>query len=124
MTLETTTRAIRFALAVKDETENHDNGLSSNEIAEISRKLLKISKTVHRLDEYCCNYQETQQTEKASRKALDKTRELAARLGAEVYHQSDPRGWPLYLYWKSDLQQDQSINSVYSQVGIAVPPCY
>ncbi len=64
MTLETTARAIEFALAARDECENYGIDLTSGEVTDLCRKLLRLSKTVHRLDEYHCNYEENESTKR------------------------------------------------------------
>ncbi len=79
---------------------------------------------MHRLDEYHCNYEENDSTRRAEASALKKAEVYARILGAEVFHQGDPRGWPLYLIFKGDLQAGQDVHAVYNQVGVAVPPNY
>jgi len=40
--------------------------------------------------------------------------------GWDFYHQGDPRGAALYLYRPDDLKPGQSVDSVYSSIGICV----
>jgi hypothetical protein len=40
--------------------------------------------------------------------------------GFDFYHQTDPRGAALYIYRHYDLEPGQSIDSVYSSIGVCV----
>lgn len=87
-------------------------------------RLHTISKQLHRLDERACNGYHTAAGEA---RALARTANLlkdAAVLAKEVgrfkiYHQSDPRGWPLFLVpscWEKE-KVEQSYNN-----GIGINP--
>jgi len=59
--------------------------------------LQRISHRLHKLDENACNYGLTEYQEKRvdhlERQAID----IAFKYNLKAYHQSDPRGWSLYL---------------------------
>jgi hypothetical protein len=40
--------------------------------------------------------------------------------GFDFYHQTDPRGAALYIYRPDDLEPGQSVDSIYSSIGICV----
>lgn len=68
-------------------------------VFEAYRRLLKIAKSLHRLDETACNYELTKRQINASYRLVDEANNLATNWikGYEVYHQTDPRGCSLYL---------------------------
>lgn len=101
-------------------------GLSIDDADQIQ----KISRSLHRLDEHSCNgYQDwhgnwdeiaEKKAEQREIKLESKGTELAKKYGFLFYHQSDPRGWSVYLV-KPDLLGEYSINAVYDR-GIGVNP--
>ena len=84
-------------------------------------RLQAIARSVHRLDEAYCNgnLSNTQQARLA--KLLNEARIITRNKHLTVYHQSDPRGWPLYVFCPSDLK-GTSICVVYRTIGIGVSP--
>jgi hypothetical protein len=75
------------------------------QISYVWRELLKISNSLHRLDENACNYGLTPKQEKRVEKLEEKADRLAESIGLKAYHQGDPRGCSLYLI---DKTMDQS----------------
>ena len=85
---------------------------------ERALKLQRISRSLHKIDEDDCNYE---QSEKRSRREerLEKVAEsIAKEHGFIAYHQSDPRGWSLYLV-KPEQLGTYEIGAVYDR-GVAV----
>jgi len=84
-----------------------------------THELQAIAKTLHALDEHSCNGYYSERAEKSAetREAnLEKRADaIAQRYGRKAYHQSDPRGWSLYL-----ITPDQN-DTNYSS-GLAVCP--
>lgn len=80
----------------------------------LHRKLLKISKSLHHLDECSCNYGLTPRQEKREMRLECEAEAIASELGLFVFHQSDPRGCSLYL-----LENQEDKNN-YSSKGIAI----
>ena len=101
-------------------------GISLND-AEL---LQRISRSLHRLDENLCNgYQDykgnwdeaaEKRAEKREERLEKQGKEIAEKYGLIFYHQSDPRGWSVYLV-KPEQLNEYSIDAVYSQ-GIGVTP--
>lgn len=79
-------------------------------------RLASIARSLHRLDEKSCNgYADYQgnwdeaaelRAEKRETRLEQKAQQLANELGAKLYQQGDPRGWPLYLYWPDNKGYD------------------
>ena len=76
--------------------------------------LQSISRCLHRLDEAYCMRELSDREWKRRNKLEKQAEEIANKYGLRAYHQSDPRGWSLYLI-KPDMLPD------YTQ-GIAVCP--
>jgi len=76
---------------------------TKEEIRELARfvshyyELRNIVCKLHRLDENACNFGLTSSQEKNESKLEERAKEIASNLGMAIYHQGDPRGWPLYL---------------------------
>ena len=83
-------------------------------------QLQAISRALHRLDEASCNYGLTPRQEKREENLEQKAMAIAREYGSIAYHQSDPRGWSLYLV-KPEQLGGYSIDAVYDR-GIAVCP--
>jgi len=91
-------------------------------------RLHSIAGSLHRLSEQQCNGFSNQRGDwdEAAEKRADKREErltaeatkLAAELGAKLYVQGDPRGWPLYLFWPDDPGYDNPD----SWHGEGIPP--
>jgi hypothetical protein len=81
--------------------------------------LQAISRTLHALDEHSCNGYYSERAEKAAETResnLEKRAEsIAQKYNLHAYHQSDPRGWSLYLI------TPEMNDSNYSR-GVAVCP--
>lgn len=81
--------------------------------------LQRIARTLHALDEHSCNGYYSELAEKRAdtrEKNLEKRAdEIAKTYGLKAYHQTDPRGWSLYLI-KTE-QNDTNYSS-----GLAVCP--
>lgn len=84
--------------------------------------LQKISRSLHRLDEYSCNVGYEEDSRQAKREArLEKVGgEIAKEYGLLFYHQGDPRGWSVYVV-KPEQLRGLPINQAYSY-GLAVCP--
>jgi len=63
----------------------------------VYRQLVKISQSLHALDENACNYGLSKRQEKRQENLEKKADLLAKDIGLYVYHQGDPRGCSLYL---------------------------
>jgi hypothetical protein len=85
---------------------------------ERALQLQKISRSLHRLDEISCNCGKTPQQEKREENLEKQAQSIAKEHGFIAYHQSDPRGWSLYLV-KPEQIGTYSIEAVYDR-GIAV----
>ena len=81
---------------------------------EIYRRLQKIAKTVHTLDENACNYELLKAQETRLTNLLVEAEKQAQIIGLHIYHQSDPRGCSLHLV--------ESLENAYTDYtnGIAV----
>lgn len=80
-------------------------------------ELLKIAKSIHRLDETACNYGLNERQEKAVERLEKKAQDLLDNFidaPAEIYHQSDPRGCSLYVC------KPEEANQTYYDRGIAI----
>lgn len=69
-------------------------------------KLLAISGRLHRLDELACNQGLTPMQVKRGARLELQAQEIIEEIkpGSVAYHQSDPRGWSLYLLSPDDVQ--------------------
>lgn len=89
-------------------------------------RLQKLARAYHRDSERLCNGYEKEEhqakAEQRNAKRLVKARAIAHTYGFGVYEQSDPRGWPFYLYDKAKLRPDDNIESIYDRIGIPVCP--
>lgn len=101
-------------------------------------ELQRIARALHKLDEQACNgYQDwrgnwdeaaEKRAEKRQLRLVNEALEIVAAHGNGLYVQSDPRGWPLYVYTPEAFRayQDRGgkglIDSCYDSVGIAVCP--
>ena len=63
--------------------------------------LQRISHRLHSLDEASCNWGLTERQEKRVVNLEKQANEIASKYKLQAYHQSDPRGWSLYLLDKS-----------------------
>ena len=86
----------------------------------LSFDTLRIQAVAH-LDETACNRELTAREERRKASLLSRAAEYAERHDLKVYHQSDPRGWPLYVFKPEDLG-DQDIWCLYSTIGVGVCP--
>ena len=59
--------------------------------------LQRISHRLHQLDEHACNWGLSERQEKRADRLGEQAQEIAKKYGFNAYHQSDPRGWSLYL---------------------------
>ena len=59
--------------------------------------LQRISHRLHQLDENACNYGLTPRQEKRVERLEEQAQAIAQKFHLTAYHQSDPRGWSLYL---------------------------
>lgn len=86
-------------------------------------ELYKVSRQLHRLNENTFNYGTSPSDERKEKRLLERARRAAAGLGhyVEVYHQRDPRRWPLYVVFPGDVRKGEGIEAYYEQ-GVAVPP--
>ena len=98
---------------------------------ETTWALQKIARSLHRLDEYSCNYGLSVKQEWNQERLANQAVRRVRPYGFRVYVQGDPRGWPLYLYTDGMLEEYNQrrliehrtgIDACYSSVGIAVCP--
>ena len=78
--------------------------------------LQRISHRLHQLDEYACNYEMTKRQETRLQRLEQQAQGIASKYNKVAYHQSDPRGWSLYL-----VSPELNIDSEYDK-GLAICP--
>lgn len=78
--------------------------------------LQRISHRLHQLDENACNYGLSERQEKRVDRLKKQAHDIANKYGLNAYHQSDPRGWSLYL-----VPPDITPSRDYTQ-GLAICP--
>jgi len=66
-------------------------------VTGVYRRLQKIAKTLHTLDENACNYELSKAQVTRGENLMVQAEELAQTLDLHAYNQSDPRGCSLYL---------------------------
>lgn len=71
-------------------------------------KLRLIAKSLHKLDEYACNYGLTPRQEKRLERLEKLAEDIAHEMGFKSYHQGDPRGASLYLLDKKTDENNYS----------------
>ena len=79
--------------------------------------LQRISHRLHQLDEHACNWGLSERQEKRNDRLEEPAGNIAQNYNLVAYHQSDPRGWSLYLV-KPELQP---IDQHYPE-GLAICP--
>lgn len=112
-------RARDFHVAsVALELAGRNNCIVSPDVA----MLLSVSTALHRLSEAAC-MRELTARDLARRKRLLKTaHDIGVGMwGAQtVFHQRDPRGWPLYVIFPGDIPDGGSVEDHYHN-GVAIP---
>ena len=101
-------------------------GISSQDAEELQR----ISRALHRLDEHSCNGYQTwkgawdeeaeKRADKREARLEAKGKEISKKYRRQFYHQSDPRGWSVYLVTTKELN-GYDISANYNR-GLAVCP--
>ena len=113
-------------------------------LGEDAATMQGIARSIHRLDEQLCNgyqdwgdhwdYAATERAEKRGERLDARAAELAAAHALLVYIQGDPRGWPVYVYRQTDIDECNKgrvidsynppldIRSCYSMVAVGVCP--
>ena len=79
--------------------------------------LQRISHRLHQLDENACNWGLTLHQERRADRLLEQAYQIAIPYKFTVYHQSDPRGWTLYL-----VPEDMADPGSHYPEGYAVCP--
>lgn len=92
---------------------NDESSPNYSHIFAVYSELLKIAKSLHKLDENSCNYGLTPRQEAQKNKLEARADELAQSLGLKAYHQGDPRGGTLYLI-------DETMNDTNYNNGIYI----
>ena len=86
--------------------------------------LPKIASQLRNVFERQCNGYRDELAEKRDRsreaRLIAHAHTLATDLGASLYVQRDPRGWPLYLIWSGSMFPGETPENSYSQRGEAV----
>lgn len=82
--------------------------------------LIPVGRQLHRLYENACNYGLTERQEAREASLRRKADEIAEGFGARIYHQTDPRGWSLYVLFPNDVPEGKSDESCYTY-GVGVP---
>lgn len=86
------------------------------QIINVYSQLQKVAKTLHKMDEYDCNYGCTPIHETREKNLFKKAEALAQELGLHAYHQGDPRGGTLFLVEKvKGADTNYYTNGVYIQ---------
>lgn len=78
--------------------------------------LQRISHRLHQLDELACNWGMSEAQVKRVDRLEEQAQGIAKKYGLIAYHQSDPRGWSLYL-----VPPKLNIESQYDQ-GLGICP--
>ena len=110
--------------------ENYGHIISAGITPKDADELQRISRSLHRLDEKSCNGYQTyggewdeageKKAEKREERIEAKGKAIAEKYGFLFYHQSDPRGWSVYLVKPEELN-GYSLDSNYSR-GLAICP--
>ena len=78
--------------------------------------LQRISHRLHQLDELACNWGMSEAQSKRVERLEEQSRLIAKKYGLNAYHQSDPRGWSLYL-----ISPDSQLDRDYTK-GLGICP--
>ncbi len=81
-------------------------------------ELQRISRALGRIGERQCNEDVGDTLDKRERNLLAKAEKIAAKYGLRIYHQSDPRGWQVYLIPATFPQAED--DSYYNMRGYGV----
>ena len=84
-------------------------------------RLQAIARSLHHLAEADANYGLTPRQETRYYNLVAEAREIARSHRLVVYHQTDPRGWPLYLLRPAQVNKGENIRAIYNR-GVAVCP--
>ena len=87
---------------------------------DVLSELIRIGKRLHSLDEKSCNGESGTFDERKEENLLIKANKILEEYHFRAYHQSDPRGWSLYIYRDQDLR-GYPIDADYNSVAIGVP---
>lgn len=109
--------------------ENYGQLIKSGLDTQDAEAIQKISRSLHRIDENDCNGYSNwrgdwdeiaeKRAEKRCENLEAKGKLIADKYGLIFYHQSDPRGWSVYLVHPEKLN-GYKVDSMYSSAGIAV----
>jgi hypothetical protein len=106
---------------VRQMSNRTDNGIGSKDL----ETLQSISRKLHRIDEDDCSNdygeQEQERRTKRERKLEAEAAAIVEQYGAVIYHQSDPRGWPLYILFPGTVPSGERAEAYYNR-GVSVPP--
>ena len=97
-----------------------ENGTLENPMRAAIRNLRKMGRTLHARYEDSCNGTTAPEDmneegdDLVAWKMQDDADKLAASVGLHVYHQTDPRGWPLYISFDPIPEDD------YNRAAIAL----
>ncbi len=94
-------------------------------IPEDARKLQAICRSLHRQDEIACNQGQDEGEEAYEERLEKKAAEIARQYHLTTYHQTDPRGWSLYLInakiRREAKKAGYTIDQVYSRgLGVCI----
>jgi hypothetical protein len=88
--------------------------------------MVRLAKSLHTLYVRACNVdqndEEEARAERYEERERERIEEIAKSRGFKVYHQTDPRGWPVTLYRTRDLTAYQK-RSKYN-AGVTIAGCY
>lgn len=124
--------AERYSWILKTLTAKAKKSRKTVYVAEVLDQLLTCERALTTIGVRQCSEEmsEREETRLEKREEMLKAKctKLAAELGAKFYHQSDPRGCQVYIYWQRDLasynkrinETKYGISSCYPQVGVAV----
>lgn len=108
----------RFAVALTMHAKPHDGAMGTIHYAACF--LPKIAGALSRLDTEACNCELSEREEKRRERLTDTAREIAASIGATLYRQNDPRGYPIRLCFPGMVKPGADL-SMYSDRLLAVP---
>lgn len=83
--------------------------------------LQRISHRLHQLDEHACNWGLTHRQETRVERLEQQAHGIADRYDMIAYHQSDPRGWSLYLVYSGQITDEHPIDTIYDR-GLGICP--
>ena len=109
---------------MKDREKNLGELVKAGFSPDDAMTVQKLARRLHRIDENDCNgYQDwkgnwdkaaEEKADRESERIEKRLSEMAQKYGFLFYHQSDPRGWPVYFV-KPESLGEYTIDAVYDR---------